>query len=738
MQRYFSFSGGGFNTHSLLAGMISGSLDALEKAGRIRDVGLLTHSVGGFSANSGGSWFLSQLSYSQPFLNQFESDSLADSYNATGYNGKISDIYQSISAGNEGNSDSDVVGEIASNSDSPSTSKLIRSWFSMLRESGFNWRAFNQEITFKPFSMTSLMSSTKFNAPRLSWSSGKDFVVSASLQAKPVVLDSVGMSANKIFAQAASDGVDSAAQTVPLSLVSLAEDASSSSSYQSSALLPAGTNALNYSTNAWFGAPKPKQINLASSLDASQLSVFDVATASSSAVGLLAAPASYAGIFGARTASALAPLVNQLSYELSDLAPPATFQDGVMLMPSELSTGSSLKSQFNSLSSDLATRLADGAYVDNTSAAYMVKHIQSEQALDDPFYLTVFSNSTTSPENGISMPGAGQSEPFTVTSDVAALFGNSDGKGRDGSVVTNTTLGDQLTPSPQVFALDAWDGVEPLWTYGSGTIDIALYRLSVETVDNKAFGVEAGQEGTVDVYVSRNSSSAPAPFKPSNLTDYADNYDVFREAVNKGGFEYLSESFGVESNRVQPYEGASTSELLSTSVSTDAANNRISNGFPRFRGVHRPSDRDASGIHGSDADDIILHPRTKAVVRGGEGSDLHLMNFADRSLSQGDRIAKSVIIDFDDDDMILLRRRQFGRQITFEHARTRRQRRRFQQSEADFVFFDRGAQSGADSDLSSRLFYNANGSKPGWGDAGGLFINFRNGFDLTLSDLASF
>ena len=72
--------------------------------------------------------------------------------------------------------------------------------------------------------------------------------------------------------------------------------------------------------------------------------------------------------------------------------------------------------------------------MDNTSAAYMVKHIQSEQALDDPFYLTVFSNSTTSPENGISMPGAGQSKPFTVTSDVAALFAP-DGKGSDGSGV---------------------------------------------------------------------------------------------------------------------------------------------------------------------------------------------------------------------------------------------------------------------------------------------------------------
>ena len=135
----------------------------------------------------------------------------------------------------------------------------------------------------------------------------------------------------------------------------------------------------------------------------------------------------------------------------------------------------------------------------------------------------------------------------------------------------------------------------------------------------------------------------------------------------------------------------------------------------------------------TDADDVFaLEPRQLFE----EGSD-QPMNLVDRSLSQGDWNRQVCDID-DDDDKILFICRQFGCQITFEHARTRRQRRRFQQSEADFVFFDRGAQPGADSDLSSRLFYNANGSKPGWGDAGGLFINFRNGFDLTLSDLASF
>ena len=39
MKRYLSFSGGGFNSHSFLAGMLSGALDSLEDAGRIRDLG---------------------------------------------------------------------------------------------------------------------------------------------------------------------------------------------------------------------------------------------------------------------------------------------------------------------------------------------------------------------------------------------------------------------------------------------------------------------------------------------------------------------------------------------------------------------------------------------------------------------------------------------------------------------------------------------------------------------------
>ena len=95
-------------------------------------------------------------------------------------------------------------------------------------------------------------------------------------------------------------------------------------------------------------------------------------------------------------------------------------------------------------------------------------------------------------------------------------------------------------------------------------------------------------------------------------------------------------------------------------------------------------------------------------------------------------------MDFDEEDKILLNRRQFGRELTFEHAMNRRQKKSFQESDTDFVFFDHGALPGGDQTRISRLYYNANGAKAGWGDEGGLFVHFHNGYELTLSDLASF
>ena len=183
------------------------------------------------------------------------------------------------------------------------------------------------------------------------------------------------------------------------------------------------------------------------------------------------------------------------------------------------------------------------------------------------------------------------------------------------------------------------------------------------------------------------------------------------------------------------FEDASLSELISAAIpaaKTDAEAS-VNGAAPKLRAQNKSNQL---SFQGSDDDDVILHPKIDAVIRGGEGSDLHLMKHADRSSSRKSKISKSIIMDFDEKDKILFNRRQFGRELTFEHAMNRRQKQSFQESDADFVFFDHGALPGRDQTRISRLYYNANGSKPGWGDKGGLFIHFHNGHDLTLSDLA--
>ena len=82
----------------------------------------------------------------------------------------------------------------------------------------------------------------------------QDFVVATSLQAEPVVLDSIGTLENKIFAQAVSEAVEESAQTIPLSLISVATELSSAPTYQSSAQLP--------SAQSWY-AVDPGNFDLA-------------------------------------------------------------------------------------------------------------------------------------------------------------------------------------------------------------------------------------------------------------------------------------------------------------------------------------------------------------------------------------------------------------------------------------------------------------------------------------------
>ena len=65
--RYVSFSGGGWNTHTASAGFIGAGLQAAQRSNHQYTFDNLFAHQNGAGGNSGGSWFLTMLAYSDEF-----------------------------------------------------------------------------------------------------------------------------------------------------------------------------------------------------------------------------------------------------------------------------------------------------------------------------------------------------------------------------------------------------------------------------------------------------------------------------------------------------------------------------------------------------------------------------------------------------------------------------------------------------------------------------------------------
>jgi hypothetical protein len=192
--------------------------------------------------------------------------------------------------------------------------------------------------------------------------------------------------------------------------------------------------------------------------------------------------------------------------------------------------------------------------VDNAPAAYMLRQIQSEQGVSDPFDLTLFFNSSIKdPLTGVRMNVAesGRSlSSFRLPADLAQLFGRTAGEAAApaGSLVDGPfpTPHDRM-PSPQIFAERAWRGEsEPEWQFLRGSLEIRYFDLDVTTVRNRQFGITGGQSGRVRIFASNNTKSFAAPVQQSILNEYNQNYDLGRRAISQeGGAAHLLDALGV-------------------------------------------------------------------------------------------------------------------------------------------------------------------------------------------------
>ena len=503
--------------------------------------------VKGIAANSGGSWFLSQLAYSSPFLAGLEQKTARDQYNSSGYNGQVAALFNA-------------------------TTPTIPSWLQTLidqlpqslqadlkkagylfglggaaQEAQFTWHNFTDKFVYQPYNMLTELGGKGLDAPRQGWAAGKDLLVVASAQTTPVVLDNRGVLQNKIFSSTPLSAAQAPPQGMMTPLFFLSDVQEGKPAPIASAFFGAGGVTLDLSNNKWQSSLPSLKTSVASPLK-SALTVVDATTASSSALAHLAAVQTFAGV-------GVSALQNTLAAAARDVAPLASLANGTLSMPKTLPSpsrrGGSLEEVMRLYSNKGMTRLADGGFTDNTAAAFMLRHIQDSEGTTKPFNLTIFQNGTIDPVTGVKMqvgPTAKDLSSYWLSSDVANLFGSMTGPNQDGPLVTFDAIGGFKIPVPsaRIFDNSAWLGEQPEWTYSKGGTEIAYYDLNVKTVDNPTFGIKGGQTGRVQLFASNNKDSNAAPLSSAILAEYAENYLVFRDAVvNQGGFAPLQSALGL-------------------------------------------------------------------------------------------------------------------------------------------------------------------------------------------------
>ena len=169
-------------------------------------------------------------------------------------------------------------------------------------------------------------------------------------------------------------------------------------------------------------------------------------------------------------------------------------------------------------------RLADGGYVDNTAVAFIIKHLQ-DNGLGEDFRIVLFMNTTSK---------SVQMGSHKIPGDIARLFGGS--KLSSESDLANSNL-DKFpvtesfsfdTISAHIFEKAAWDNVTEQWATPEDPFRLRHFALQVETVNNLAFGIKAGDKGELLIFISEHTEASIVPMGDDDFLKYKDIYTKTR------------------------------------------------------------------------------------------------------------------------------------------------------------------------------------------------------------------
>jgi len=611
--KLLSLSGGGWNTMSNLAGALTGSIDRLEAYGLKREIGTLLSEYDYISGNSGGTWFLTSLAFSNEYQSSLENRESADSYNTSGFSSRVKNTF-------------DQIGYASSNKDISVAKMLLkfkRNWGDFIERTVYDQTLDPniKEINFTSSNLTNwarqknLGFATSLTKKSSLNSSGSEIPYSDQFYGPPIAQQ--GAAKNKIFSSYAPESPASkrydASNFSPL-LISIREDGQSvyrASDNQSDI-------SINFSNNEFWG-PEPQTKSFAKNGSAESVKAIGPSLASSSALAAAAFPKTYKK----------SGIQNQMAYTMRSLAPIISLNDQkISNINQEPTTLNSFKDSFNNIANNGYIRTADGGYLDNTSVAFNLSSAFQNSNLNElnGFELSLFQNNSDSQDELVTVNGKYNSSVL-FPSDLAALFGLDEDR-RPESV-----NGVKIHPesglwmlSPQVFTPQSLKQADltPIWSWNQengGDIQLALYNIDVETIANDAYGIDAGVKGTLNVYLSLNPSSDAIPYKQVIHQDYFDNFNAWRDAIKEAPH---SIPFFDSLDHI-PMEQSGQSINLSSSaervIGTDG-NDKIK--------AYAGDDH----LSGGDGKDRLIGGRGADTLSGGPGQDIFRYQSLNDSKSQ--------------------------------------------------------------------------------------------------------
>ena len=609
-----SFSGGGWNTHTALSATFSTALQKLRGDTQASaNFGDLFGPTSSISANSGGAWFLGMLAYSQYFEDDLADQS--DGWFEAGYMGQMDQIfdqgrrnmminkdevisllrdnyssklvdtmqaalqedysreemkelfsgshsrrfvYQALRR-SQSKGDKDIhygrllLGkklwtDLADQPAGPAKNALEEVVYMLglarlARETNFSWNTLNHELTFQPYGMNDELKDIRLSSDTNSWATDKSLFIASTLISEPSAL-----TANLSSVDADIKAGQTQFGATPFLLTSYPKNETT----QNLDSLPAGDFQLNYSRRGGSSHLNNRQ-DLSKNFGAN-VPVLDATAASSAAIGMFASLANTYPKFLKKNGDIMASL-------LRNFAVAGYFPDGQDELSMLLGKNPRSKNvDLDQLSSDRYVRLADGAYLDNTSAAYQLSALQ-QSGVADGFELTLFVNSSS---DGLPVADLlkainanesdiGVGKEYSFSTSLAELFGYVHDPEFDYSNPT-TSFEESIVPgisyrrmATNIFDPSAFAGEVPDWTFEGGKDTLINYwTLNVETVDNATMGIKGGFSGSIKVFENITPSSSSAPYTKDILSGYENLFDATQQAYSSDeGWSHLKDALGL-------------------------------------------------------------------------------------------------------------------------------------------------------------------------------------------------